>query len=166
MQLTRGTQLRDWLITSQLDSPRSLVNQQETHRKILKANAAAKTPAGFVHSGQNLFLSPVLQTNLVLASELWPVVSKAHSHRTRSTSQHDHANYGTHCGQCMGVFTQLASNIKGFVCKFGCNCASASCVNGPNKAAHFRDGHSDARARGVILCLTERKEVTIQVGPV
>ncbi len=31
----------------------------------------------------------------------------------------------------MGVFTQLANNIKGFVCKFACKCAYESCVNGP-----------------------------------
>ncbi len=30
----------------------------------------------------------------------------------------------------MGVFTQLASNIKGFAHKFACKCAYASCVNG------------------------------------
>ena len=30
----------------------------------------------------------------------------------------------------MGVFTQLASNIKGFAPKFACKCAYASCVNG------------------------------------
>ncbi len=31
----------------------------------------------------------------------------------------------------MGVFTQLASNIKGFAHKFVCKCLRASCVNGP-----------------------------------
>ena len=31
----------------------------------------------------------------------------------------------------MGVFTQLASNIKGFAHKFACKCAYTSCVNGP-----------------------------------
>ncbi len=31
----------------------------------------------------------------------------------------------------MWVFTQLAGNIKGFVRKFVCKCAYASCVNGP-----------------------------------
>ena len=30
----------------------------------------------------------------------------------------------------MGVFTQLASNIKGFARKFVCKCDCASCVNG------------------------------------
>ncbi len=34
----------------------------------------------------------------------------------------------------MGVFTQLASNIKGFAGKFACKCAYASCVNGPCKS--------------------------------
>ncbi len=29
----------------------------------------------------------------------------------------------------MGVFTQLASNMKGFACKFACRSAYASCVN-------------------------------------
>ena len=32
--------------------------------------------------------------------------------------------------QSMGVFTQIASNIKRFACKFARKCASASCVNG------------------------------------
>ncbi len=31
----------------------------------------------------------------------------------------------------MGVFTQVASNIKGFACKFACKSAYAFCVNGP-----------------------------------
>ncbi len=30
----------------------------------------------------------------------------------------------------IGVFTQVASNIKGFACKFARKCAYASCVNG------------------------------------
>ncbi len=34
--------------------------------------------------------------------------------------------------QSIGAFTQLASNIKGFVHKFARKCASASCVNGPS----------------------------------
>ncbi len=52
------------------------------------------------------------------------------SHRTWSTLQHAHANYGTPL-QSTGVFTQLASNIKGFAHKFACNSAYASCVNVP-----------------------------------
>ena len=49
---------------------------------------------------------------------------RPNSHRMRSTLQHAHANCGTLWS--MGVFTWLASDIKGFARK----CANASCVNG------------------------------------
>ncbi len=49
------------------------------------------------------------------------------SHRTRSTSQQARVNFRTHNSRAMGVFTQLASDIKGFARKLS---AYASCVNG------------------------------------
>ncbi len=52
------------------------------------------------------------------------------SHRTQSTLQYAQGILWNTLWS-VGVFTQLASNIKGFASKFGFRCAYASCVNGP-----------------------------------
>ena len=53
---------------------------------------------------------------------------RGRSHRMRSTLQQCVCKLWNTL-QSMGVFTQLASNIKGFACKFARKCAFASCVN-------------------------------------
>ncbi len=58
-------------------------------------------------------------------------ISGPHSHRTRSSSQHAHANYGTL--QYMGVFTQVASNIKGFA-RYANFHLGVQCERGPSNS--------------------------------
>ncbi len=53
----------------------------------------------------------------------------------------------------MGVFTQLASSIKGVARKSACKCAYASCVNGPSGCVSVGVGGA------VCVCVRERERV-------